>query len=119
MLITGCSSGIGRTTAKYFQEKDWNVIATLRKSPEADTELNALNKVLVAELDVTKEDTIKAAVAAGIEKFGKIDVLLNNAGYGSYGLKVSSGCSHLGGCLQVKQPLVLHRGIGVGLSKYF
>lgn len=86
ILITGCSSGIGRTTAKCFQEKGWNVIATVRSNPEGDTELNALDNVLVAELDVTKEDTIKSAVAAGIEKFGKIDVLLNNAGYGSYGL---------------------------------
>jgi NAD(P)-dependent dehydrogenase (short-subunit alcohol dehydrogenase family) len=86
ILITGCSSGIGRMTAKYFQEKGWNVIATVRSNPEADTELNALDNVLVVALDVTKEDTIKAAVATGIERFEKIDVLLNNAGYGSYGL---------------------------------
>jgi NAD(P)-dependent dehydrogenase (short-subunit alcohol dehydrogenase family) len=86
ILITGCSSGIGRMTAKYFQEKGWNVIATMRSKPEEDTELNALDNVLVTELDVTKEDTIQASVAAGIEKFGKIDVVLNNAGYGSYGL---------------------------------
>jgi NAD(P)-dependent dehydrogenase (short-subunit alcohol dehydrogenase family) len=90
ILITGCSSGIGRMTAKYFQEKGWNVIATVRGNPEADTELNALDNVLVTPLDVTQEDTIKATVAAGIEKFGKIDVLLNNAGYGSYGLLEST-----------------------------
>ncbi len=86
ILITGCSTGIGRMTAKYFQEKGWNVIATVRSNPEKDEELNALDNVLVTALDVTKEDTIKASVAAGIEKFGKIDVLLNNAGYGSYGI---------------------------------
>jgi NAD(P)-dependent dehydrogenase (short-subunit alcohol dehydrogenase family) len=86
ILITGCSSGIGRATAKYFQEKGWSVIVTVRSKPEEDTELNALDNVLVTELDVTKEDTIKASVAAGIERFGVIDVLLNNAGYGSYGL---------------------------------
>ena len=45
ILITGCSSGIGRMTAKYFQEKGWNVVATVRNSPEADTELNALDNV--------------------------------------------------------------------------
>ncbi|TQV87000.1 SDR family oxidoreductase [Aliikangiella coralliicola] len=86
ILITGCSTGIGRTTAKYFQGKGWNVVATVRSNPEADTELNALNNTLVTNLDVTKEDTIQSAIAKTIEQFGKIDVLLNNAGYGSYGI---------------------------------
>ncbi len=86
ILITGCSSGIGRLTAKYFQEKGWNVIATVRSEPEADTELSALENVFVTALDVTNQATIDSAVAAGIERFGRIDVLLNNAGYGSYGL---------------------------------
>ena len=86
ILITGCSTGIGRMTAKYFQEKGWNVAATVRSNPEQDEELNALDNVLVVALDVTKEDTIQSAVKATITKFGKIDVLLNNAGYGSYGI---------------------------------
>jgi len=86
ILITGCSTGIGRMTAKYFQEKGWNVVATVRSKPEQDTELNALDNILVTTLDVTKEDTIKSALAEAIERFGKIDVLLNNAGYGSYGI---------------------------------
>ncbi|MDJ0626626.1 MAG: SDR family oxidoreductase [Rhodobacter sp.] len=86
ILITGCSSGIGRVTAKFFQEKGWNVIATVRSDPEEDVELNALDNTLVVALDVTKADTITAAVAAGIERFGAIDVLLNNAGYGAYGI---------------------------------
>ena len=90
VLITGCSSGIGRMTAKYFQEKGWNVIATVRGNPEADSELNALDNVLVTALDVTDAATIDAAVASGLERFGKIDVLLNNAGYGSYGLLEST-----------------------------
>jgi len=86
ILITGCSSGIGRMTAKYFQEKGWNVVATVRNHPEQDKELNALDNVLVTALDVTKEDTIKNSISQAVEKFGKIDVLLNNAGYGSYGI---------------------------------
>lgn len=84
ILITGASSGIGKTTAKLFQEKGWNVIATMRK-PEAEDELNRLDNVLVARLDVTDENSVKAAVSAGIAKFGKIDALLNNAGYGAFG----------------------------------
>ena len=86
ILITGCSSGIGRVTAKHFQARGWNVVATVRSDPEADAELNALENVLVTTMDVTKRDTIEAGIAAGIERFGAIDVVVNNAGYGSYGL---------------------------------
>ncbi len=86
IFITGCSTGIGRMTAQFFQEKGWNVVATVRSAPEDDAELNALDNVLAVALDVTKGDTIDAAVAAAIERFGAIDVLLNNAGYGSYGI---------------------------------
>ncbi len=85
ILITGCSTGIGRMTAKYFRGKGWNVAATVRKHSDSDSELTDLG-MLVTELDVTKEDTIKKAVAETVDKFGKIDVLLNNAGYGSYGV---------------------------------
>jgi len=86
ILITGCSSGIGLMTAKFFQDKGWNVIATVRGNPKEETELNALDNVELLALDVTKADTIEVAVAAGIDRFGQIDVLLNNAGYGSYGV---------------------------------
>ncbi|MEM7286331.1 MAG: SDR family oxidoreductase [Actinomycetota bacterium] len=84
VLITGCSTGIGRATAKRFQSEGWNVVATMR-DPGADTELAALENVLVAELDVTDPATIDAAVAAASDRFGQIDVLVNNAGYGAYG----------------------------------
>ena len=84
ILITGASSGIGKATATFFHEKGWNVIATMR-TPEKEMELNTLDGVLVARLDVLDLDSIRAAVQAGVDKFGKIDVLLNNAGYGAYG----------------------------------
>ena len=84
ILITGASSGIGKATAKLFQAKGWNVIATMR-SPEKETELTQLDNTLVARLDVTDSASIEEAVATGIEKFERIDVLLNNAGYGAYG----------------------------------
>jgi NAD(P)-dependent dehydrogenase (short-subunit alcohol dehydrogenase family) len=84
ILITGSSTGIGRATAKHFQANGWNVIATMRK-PENEAELNQLDNVLVTRLDVQDQDSISSAIAAGIEKFGKIDVLLNNAGYGLMG----------------------------------
>ena len=84
ILKTGASVGIGKTTAKLFQEKGWNVIATMRK-PEAEKELSRLDNVLVTRLDVTDTASIQTAVTEGIERFGRIDVLLNNAGYGTYG----------------------------------
>jgi len=84
ILITGASSGFGRATVKLFQEKGWNVIATMR-SPEKEEALTSLNGVLVTRLDVTDKTSIDTAVAAGISAFGGIDVLVNNAGYGTLG----------------------------------
>ena len=85
IFITGSSSGIGKATAKYFHEKGWNVIATMR-TPDKEKELTELENVLVIRLDVLDKDSIKNAIFEGIEKFGKIDVLVNNAGYGAYGV---------------------------------
>jgi NAD(P)-dependent dehydrogenase (short-subunit alcohol dehydrogenase family) len=84
ILITGASSGLGKATAKLFQTQGWNVIATMRNL-DKETELNKLNNVLVVKLDVLDADSINDAVNLGIETFGKIDVLVNNAGYGAYG----------------------------------
>jgi NADP-dependent 3-hydroxy acid dehydrogenase YdfG len=84
ILITGASSGIGKATAILFQQRGWNVVATMR-SPEKETELTELENVLVTKLDVLDLNTIKNAVATGLEAFGQIDALVNNAGYGAYG----------------------------------
>jgi NADP-dependent 3-hydroxy acid dehydrogenase YdfG len=84
ILITGASSGLGKATAKLFQSKGWNVVATMR-NPENETELTTLKNILVTKLDVLDLRSIENAVKAGIQQFGKIDVLLNNAGYGAYG----------------------------------
>lgn len=85
ILITGSSSGIGKAAVKHFAEQDWNVIATMR-SPEKETELTQFDNVLVTKLDVEQQDTIHQAIVKGIERFGKIDALLNNAGYGAMGI---------------------------------
>ncbi len=61
ILITGASTGIGRTTALHFQKQGWNVVATMR-SPEKETELATLDNVFVTKLDVTDEATIASAV---------------------------------------------------------
>ncbi|UZR97618.1 SDR family oxidoreductase [Chondrinema litorale] len=84
ILITGSSTGIGKSTANHFHENGWNVIATMR-SPEKEDELTKLKNVLVTRLDVTDLSSMQQAINAGIEKFGQIDALVNNAGYGAYG----------------------------------
>lgn len=85
ILITGSSSGIGKETAKYFAAKGWNVVATMR-SPEKESELTQLPNVLVTKLDVEDLYTIKESIAKGMERFGKIDVLMNNAGVAAMGV---------------------------------
>jgi NADP-dependent 3-hydroxy acid dehydrogenase YdfG len=84
ILITGASSGIGKATAIYFQKQGWNVIATMR-SPEKDIELKTLENIHVEKLDVLDLASINTAIQNGIQKYGKIDALINNAGYGAYG----------------------------------
>lgn len=87
VFITGASSGFGREAVRLFSEKGWNVVATMR-SPEP----LAFPGVLVTRLDVTDKASIDAAVEAGIREFGRIDVLVNNAGFGTLGaLEAASG----------------------------
>ena len=85
VLITGASSGIGRAAARIFAGRGWNVVATMR-NPERDADLAGFKDVLVVRLDVEDRDSIQSAIAAGIERFDRIDALVNNAGYGQYGL---------------------------------
>lgn len=84
ILITGTSSGIGKETAKLFAKKGWNVAATMR-SPEKEKELTLYENVLCLQLDVTKPQSITSAIASTIKKFGSIDVIVNNAGFGLVG----------------------------------
>ena len=79
ILITGCSSGFGLETARYFLARDWNVVATMR-TPRADI-LPRSERLRVIALDVTDADSIARAVEAA----GPIDVLVNNAGIGALG----------------------------------
>ncbi|WP_454019472.1 SDR family NAD(P)-dependent oxidoreductase [Azospirillum sp. Marseille-Q6669] len=85
VLITGCSSGFGEATPCLFAARGWNVVATMR-SPGAGGEFAALDRVLVTRLDVQDPASIEAAVAAAIDRFGRIDVLVNNAGFGLFGV---------------------------------
>ena len=79
VLITGCSSGFGLEIARYFLDRDWKVIATMR-TPREDV-LPRSERLRVLALDVTDPDSVRHAVEAA----GPIDVLVNNAGIGVLG----------------------------------
>jgi len=84
-LITGCSSGFGREIAKAAINAGYAVAVTARDVSSL-AEFQALENelVLITELDVVNQDSVSAAVEKTIARFGRIDVLVNNAGYGYY-----------------------------------
>ncbi|TGA98338.1 SDR family NAD(P)-dependent oxidoreductase [Sporolactobacillus shoreae] len=83
VLITGASSGMGHASAKYFHEHGWIVYAGARRT-ERMKDLQELG-VHVYRLDVTDHESNQYFVEAAIKEQGRIDVLINNAGYGEYG----------------------------------
>lgn len=82
-LITGCSTGLGRALAEAVLERGWNAVVTARRE-EAVRDLAAAHprSALALPLDVTDAEQAGAAVRAAHERFGAVDVLVNNAGYG-------------------------------------
>ncbi|RXG31821.1 SDR family oxidoreductase [Leeuwenhoekiella marinoflava] len=83
IFITGASSGLGKATAKLFQEKGWTVIATMR-NPKKETELRELKNVHLYPLDVTNSQQITDTISQILIQF-EVDVVFNNAGYGLVG----------------------------------
>ena len=83
-LVTGCSSGIGRATALALAERGHRVFASARNRNDL-TELERRDSLTTVTLDVTDPATIAAAVETVLSRAGRIDVLVNNAGYGQYG----------------------------------
>ncbi|USZ68923.1 SDR family oxidoreductase [Halorussus salilacus] len=83
VLITGCSSGIGRETALAFLEDGWEVYATARNP--ADIEVLGERGCNIATLDVTDGDDVERVVDRMVDEQGRIDCLVNNAGYAQLG----------------------------------
>jgi NAD(P)-dependent dehydrogenase (short-subunit alcohol dehydrogenase family) len=86
VLITGASSGIGRAAAELFAERGWNVAATMRAPEKSDWGQGHGGRIKLFRLDVTDRTSIESAVGEVMAAFGRIDVLVNNAGYGLIGL---------------------------------
>lgn len=90
ILITGTSSGFGKLMALDLAKKGHSIIAAMRniatKNAGIANELGALPNIEVVEMDVTSTESVNAAVETMVQKYGKIDVLVNNAGITGFGL---------------------------------
>ncbi len=80
VLITGCSTGFGLLTALRFQREGWTTVSTMRTPAKADERLAE-----VVALDVTSDESVRAAVDGVLARHGRIDVVVNNAGLGMRG----------------------------------
>jgi NAD(P)-dependent dehydrogenase (short-subunit alcohol dehydrogenase family) len=79
VIITGSSSGIGRATALFFNERGWQVVATMR-DPARGADLQAAG-IDVERLDVLDRGSIEQAIGGALARHGRIDAVVNNAGY--------------------------------------
>ena len=88
-LVTGCSSGIGLSTAVRLAKEGFQVVATMRDTNKRDALLERAKMesvtLEVAALDVTSEESVQSAIQGVLERYGRIDVLVNNAGAGQFG----------------------------------
>jgi short-subunit dehydrogenase len=83
ILVTGASSGIGLATAQHFAQKGWQVVASMRNPETFENQFP--DSVYPLEMDVSDVESIRECIGKALEKFGRIDVLVNNAGYGGFG----------------------------------
>ena len=82
-FITGCSTGFGRELAKYVLQRGYRAVVTAR-NPDKVNDVAAMGEALVLNLDVTDQGQVNASIKAAEEEFGRIDVLVNNAGIGYF-----------------------------------
>lgn len=88
-LVTGGGSGIGKTTALLFADEGCAVVVSGRRSApieETAAEITAIGgRALAVQCDVSDQSSVQALFAAAVDKFGRVDILFNNAGFGSKG----------------------------------
>lgn len=115
VLITGASSGVGRAAALAFAARGWNVVATARRAEkllELEEAVAALpephGELLALAVDVRDASAVHSSVAAAVARFGRLDVLIANAGIGQRGSIVDSEWEHLELLLRTNIDGVLH-----------
>jgi len=81
-FISGCSTGFGRELAQQTIARGFKVVVTARDTAKVADLVAGRDNALAVALDVTRLESIDSAVSAALEKFGTVDVLVNNAGYG-------------------------------------
>lgn len=84
-FVTGGNKGIGAAIVKEALGQGYNVVAAVRKTDEAARNIGSHPNLLIVQLDICNDIQVQEAVKTTIEKFGRIDVLVNNAGYGLLG----------------------------------
>lgn len=84
-FVTGASKGLGLTLVKKLIDQGFSVAATSRRLNDLEREVGKHEHFLPLEVDLTNEASVSAALAATVSKFGRIDVVVNNAGYGLVG----------------------------------
>jgi len=85
-FVTGSSTGLGRALVEVLLEKGYQVSASARKPSDLDTLKQKYGKqILCPQLDVTNQEQVRTSVQQTLDHFGRIDVLVNNAGYGLIG----------------------------------
>ncbi len=82
VIVTGASSGIGEATAKLLSNKEAKIVLAARSKEKLDSLAKHLPHSFVIQIDMTKPTDIKRMVKKTLEKFGRIDILINNAGRG-------------------------------------
>ena len=90
-IVTGSNSGVGAATAKLFAKEGAKVVISARRLPQLEEVAEQIKaeggEVLIVQTDVSKVEDVENLVAKTVETFGKVDVLVNNAGVLEAGLK--------------------------------
>jgi NAD(P)-dependent dehydrogenase (short-subunit alcohol dehydrogenase family) len=95
-FITGCSTGFGRELARHTLSLGYPTVVTARNPAQVEDLVQGNEGLALAlQLDVTKSEEIAAATGAAIDRFGRIDVLVNNAGIGYFGSIEESDLDHV------------------------
>src|SRR5689334_21068979 len=84
-FVTGASKGLGLSLVKRLLQEGYPVAATSRNADELKKEVGTFSNFLPLEVNIANEQKVRDAIAKTVEKFGGVDVVVNNAGYGQLG----------------------------------